>query len=435
VRPSILSLSLFTTLIITSSQAWAKDLTLAQAINDARQQSPLIQKAKAAITESNWKKEAVFGAGYLPKLSANSSYYFGHKYEVLDVPFGDETVSFPSIYPTTIYGIKATLPLFDGFSNAARLEAATLGQNAAQKELSQAEFQLEEEVRLAFYRALTAQKIQSVTEYHAKALDEHFKQVQTQKRGGTATDYDVLRVQVQLSEAQLDAADARDNVSITRQKLLQLLGNVTDNRSVVGELPTPDIKLVKDLTFEPGLSARADIQSLHYRNAALQKNQASEVPWYMPKIAAVGSADLYNNKNDKVYGSSFRSAYQTGVIFNWDIYDGNVSKAKTEAMEAQRVQIETAIQDAKLAAYADFFQWKKKYISHANRFQIKQLDAQRSEESVRLARLEARAGTRTNTEVLDAELDLFQSRAGSVMAQMNAVESLIKLEIALGRTL
>jgi ATP-binding cassette subfamily F protein 3 len=58
-----------------------------------------------------------------------------------------------------------------------------------------------------------------------------------------------------------------------------------------------------------------------------------------------------------------------------------------------------------------------------------------AEESVRLAKLAFKAGNGTNTEVLDAELDLFRSRAGIVRAQMDAAEALLNLESALGRRL
>jgi outer membrane protein TolC len=54
---------------------------------------------------------------------------------------------------------------------------------------------------------------------------------------------------------------------------------------------------------------------------------------------------------------------------------------------------------------------------------------------VRLARLSYDAGSRTNTDVLDAELDLFRTRAGVVQSQLSAAEALINLELAFGSSL
>ena len=52
-----------------------------------------------------------------------------------------------------------------------------------------------------------------------------------------------------------------------------------------------------------------------------------------------------------------------------------------------------------------------------------------------MQKAEERAGTRTSSETLDAELDLFRARAGVVNAQVNASEAQIRLELALGRRL
>ena len=42
-------------------------------------------------------------------------------------------------------------------------------------------------------------------------------------------------------------------------------------------------------------------------------------------------------------------------------------------------------------------------------------------------------GARTNTELLDAESDLYKSQAGAINAQVGAIEALINLETSLGK--
>ena len=57
------------------------------------------------------------------------------------------------------------------------------------------------------------------------------------------------------------------------------------------------------------------------------------------------------------------------------------------------------------------------------------------ENLVRLANAGFKAGVRTTTEVLDAELDLFRARAGIVTTQLNCAEAKTKLELATGENL
>jgi outer membrane protein TolC len=44
-------------------------------------------------------------------------------------------------------------------------------------------------------------------------------------------------------------------------------------------------------------------------------------------------------------------------------------------------------------------------------------------------------GTRTLSDVLDAELDLFRSEAGQVNSQIGAIEAVLNLEMATGRSI
>ncbi len=66
-------------------------------------------------------------------------------------------------------------------------------------------------------------------------------------------------------------------------------------------------------------------------------------------------------------------------------------------------------------------------------YQAKLTDVDKAKESARLATLGFKAGTRTTTDVLDAELEQFRAEAGLVQAQLNALEALNNLEMAIGK--
>ena len=88
-----------------------------------------------------------------------------------------------------------------------------------------------------------------------------------------------------------------------------------------------------------------------------------------------------------------------------------------------------------LKASLEFETWKRRFVTNAEVNRARLRTEEKSQESVRLATLGLKAGTNTNSEVLDAELDLFRSRAGIVRAQMDAAEALINLELAVGKKL
>ncbi|MDR3607529.1 MAG: TolC family protein [Oligoflexia bacterium] len=413
-------------------------LNLDQALDEAFKNSPVVQTSQAAANEAHWQRLAAMGQGFLPKVSVNLGHYFTENYQFTQIALGGSVLAFPGIYPTTQLSLSASIPIFDGLANIRQLQAAALSENAAQQEAERVKFEVAQEVRLAFYQALAATALDAVAEQNVTTLEDHLRQVDIQRRGGAATNYDTLRVSVQLSEARADALDAKDNVSLTRKKLIQLLGLEEDNRVLAGDLPVPDSSRVQNLEFTGIPEDRTDIRALDMRADAADKTRAARNSWMIPSVSLAGQLIYYNELLDSASGSivdnqRYEQAYNFGIFLTWNLFDGGVSYAQSRQAVYQQVQADSRARAAKLQVPYDFAYWKKRFVSNTDHYQARKQDVARSEESVRLAKEEERAGTRTSTETLDAELDLFRAKAGVVNAQVNAEEAQLRLELALGR--
>ncbi|MNT22599.1 Outer membrane efflux protein [compost metagenome] len=154
----------------------------------------------------------------------------------------------------------------------------------------------------------------------------------------------------------------------------------------------------------------------------------------MPKVAAVGQYSKYNNKNDRFDDSdAFRDAYTVGLQLTWNLFDGFASTARKHEAIEQRYQTEKNLVMGELKAQNDAEFWKKKFLYFCSVYQARQSDIQKAGESVRLAKEGRKVGVRTNSDLLDAELELFRAQASSVNAQIGAVEALVSLELATGQ--
>jgi outer membrane protein TolC len=418
-----------------AAQSFASEvLTLDQAIEEAKEHSPSVQRMRAAYEESKWRKVEAVGGGFMPKVTANATHYFDQKFEYINFPFNGANVAFPEIVPTTFASMDVSIPVFDGLANVNRVKSADLAKDAAENDLNHAEFELEENIRLAFYQALGAQQLEAVAQQNVKTLEDHLRISQVRKTNGSGTNYDVLRVEVQLNEARTDALNASDDVEITRRKLTQLLGLAEDMRPLQGDLPLPHPDSVQTLAVENDAPSRSDIKALDLRADAADQAHAAQAVWFVPKVSVGADYTFYNDINSAVNDTSaYRAAYSVGVSLQWNIFDGGVSIAQAKETTYQHVEAEKASEEAKLEVPYDLNLWKRKYLTNAARYSAKKLDVERSEESVRLAREEERAGTRNSTEVLDAELDLFRSKAGVVDALVSSAEAMVRLEQTLGR--
>ena len=422
-------------LLFVCSLSRAAPLTLKMAVQSALQNSPELQRAESASEEVSWKRVEATST-YLPTLTGSILHYTDKKDMVADVQFPGSAniITFPEISPSTIYSLNAQYPLFDGFAGSARFHASQAFERSALKDLDWSRFQMTRQVQMQFFKTLGSKLLQEVAEQNLKTLEDHLKDVTLFKRAGVSTNYDVLRVEVQVSEARTEVMNAEDSIEIYKGQLGQLLG-LSETPDVSGSLPALDPGAIQGLKVDH-IESRPDLVALQEKSQALDELQTASSRHWSPKIALVGNYYYYNNVNERMdEWDRFRDSYQVGVNLTWNFFDGYADVAKNHQTLEQKVQSEKALQLARLKAKQDLTFWQKKYVYYCTIYKARLEDVQKSKESVRLAREGRRVGARTNTDLLDAESDFNRSQAGAVLAQLGAIEALINLELATGQEL
>jgi outer membrane protein TolC len=421
---------LLSTLAIFSSAAHAAALDLPQAINEALQDSPRIQRNESERDQAHWKK-IENASGFLPSVSVNAQRLLEKKYALTDITLGGANLSIPQIIPTTTVTLLGQIPIFDGFANVNRYRSASALEDAANQDLDWARFQLEREVTLLYYKALGAKVLEGVAQQNIHTLDDHLKDSRLFRKAGVSTNYDVLRVEVQVSEAKYELLNAVDNSAIAKNALGESLGKPTEDREIKGILPVLSADLVKNIST-PAQEERSDILALESRTRGSELASSASAVHLVPKVSLFGQYQYYNNRNDE-WTHNFRDAYQVGIQLNWNIFDGMASIARSKQSVETLVQNEKSLTLAQLHAHQDFDLWKRKFLYFCSVYQSRVDDIQKTTESVRLAREGLKAGARTNTDLLDAETELHRAQAGVVNAQLGAIEALLRLELASGK--
>lgn len=412
--------------------AGAEVLRLNEAIQEALVNSPKLQKTQSQYYEAKWKTKETY-SGFLPSLSANVSYLFDKRYVFFDVNLGATPLSIPQVVPTTNYYLTAQWSLFDGLSSTNRYRSSESFERASKIDYDWMSFQLEREVTLLFYQAIAAKELRIVATQNLNALENHLKNVRLFKKAGASTNYDVLRVEVQQSEAQTDLMNAADNVEITRARLSEALGRDIDVEDVDGVLPKLKANLVADIK-EAKIEDRKDLESLQQKVEGLRYQESAAEKYWVPRIAVTGQYQYYNNRDDRFDDfDKFRDAFQYGLVLTWNIFDGMTSIAKSKQSLEQKYQSEKTLRQAQLKAKRDVDLWKRKYVYYCNIYESRLDNIVKSEESVRLAQEGLHAGTRTNTDVLDAEAELYRAKAGALNAQIGAIEAVMNLEMSMGK--
>ena len=409
-------------------------LTLDRAVNEALRGSPNLQRVESVAEEARWKKTESL-AFFLPSLNLTATYLTNKKYMLTDISLGGANVSVPAVLPTTNFVFQAQLPLFDGLANVDRYRSAIALESAASSEASWARFRTQREVILQFYKAIAARALKEVAEQNLRTLQDHLHDVNLFKRAGISTNYDVLRVDVQLSEARSEVMNTEDNLYLARSRLNEFLGMGADDRPLDGALPLLSSSILQNVKPEVD-SRRGDLAALaeKSRAATLQSQAASK--FWVPKISLFGQYQYYNNLDNSYSNTDkFRNAYAGGLMLSWNLFDGLGSVARSGEATEQKIQSEKALLMGNLHAKQELEFWKRKFIYFCSVYSSRQSDIQKSNESVRLARAGRRAGSRTSSDLLDTETELFRARAGAVNSQLGAIDALINLELTMGRKL
>ncbi len=420
-------------LFLNYSHAKTGALTLSQALQEAETGSLELQKVKSEKNEAAWKSAEAF-SGFLPHVSLLAQKVEKQRYPTFNAPmFGPNDV--PQIYPSASLTLQAEYPLFDGFASTNRFLAGRQQKAAADKKWDWAQFTNRRKVILQYYQALASQTLKEVAVQNLKTLQDHEKDVKNSQKAGVATKFDTLRVEVQMSEAESEILNATDNVESAKNQLAAMLGKETEDRELQGNLPVLDSSLADQANLESAVQ-RQDVQAKKDMTESLRYLNKASSRFWVPQVSLYGQYQYYNNRSGETGGFSdsdkFRDAYQIGFNLKWNLFDGMISAARAGQASEKYFQADRDLQITRIRSKQEFDFWKRKFRYFTAVYKARVSDLAKATESVRLARIGRRAGVRTNTDLLDAELELFRARAGVVNAQVGAIEALVNLEMATG---
>jgi len=427
-----LSFALLTTLLlhitVTNPPALAAehDLSVNQAVSEAEEKSPDLHRAEALAGAASWRKLEALSKN-IPHFGISLNHLFDAKFQMFPPP-----LPFTLIQPLNTINLDATWTVFDGLETPAAFFAAKANSDAAELELSRARLEVESDVTVKFYQALAAQKLAAVAAQNVKTLEDHLQQTKNLLSGGEVTRYDLLRVQTQLEEAYPDKITADDNVILSRAMLATAMGQENDGRVLIGDLPIPDDAIIQKVGSLK-ITYREDVAALKRRADAASDSHFASQSWYLPAVQLFAQRTFYTYTDSSVFSDSYQMAYTLGFRLSWNIFDGGAAIARQKEASYNQLASEASAQAATLRAPNEFETYKRKFTSNVALYRARKRAIDSAEESVRLAKVGFGAGTRTTTDLLDSELDLFRARAGVVRAQVDAAQALINFQLALGR--
>ena len=445
----------FLLLLITLSVSAEKHklLNLEQSLQIAKQSNLTIlaaeQKLKSAEAQISVARSAL-----MPRISANGNYtYFkdvqksviqaeggfgfpipGEDMDDMSTPSVDNEAELIELEFGAHHNLQGTVslsqPIFAWGRYYYSYQAAKLGYEAAQKELTAAYEKLRLDVYEAFYRVLIAQEFVKVAEQSVELVEKQLGIAQTSFDAGAATNFDVLRAKVQLANAKSQVIRAKNGVKIAKNAYKTLLNlSLSDDISVEGSFEIPEVKIKLDELIKQALEKRPEITRSQLNEQTGQKQLSVAKTRNLPDLAFFSNYQISHSERL----TEMNRIWSLGLQINVPIFDGFASRAAVKQSESVLKQLQIGTEQVMSVVETEVRNAYLALLEAKTLIDVQRETVAQAQESVRIATIRFENGMITTVELTDTQLALIQSKVNRLQAQHDYVIGLARLEKAIGQ--
>ena len=413
-----------------------RDLTLDESIQIGLQNSELIHSSKMKVNYAEARLSEI-NTNRLPSLKLNASYTRLSEIEpfILTTPFGSFDIV-PSIVNN--YNIKLSLqqPLFTGFKLLSSSDIAEYSYEAQKQNYTRDEQQLVLDIKNAYWNLFKVIKVKSAVDENVDLINAHLTDIKNFFDQGLATKNDVLKVQVQLAEAQLRQIDAKNNVELAKSSLNNVVGlplssniSVQTDVSIIEE-PVSDL----DQLIKEAMENRPELKAMDFQLKAGESGiTLAESNWY-PQIYLTGNY-YYSRPNQRIFPAEdkFNGTWDVGVGLSWDIWNWLSTSDQTKEAEAQYEQVKDSYKSLKDGITLEVTQNYLNLLKAKEKVTTANQSVHQAEENYRVTDETFKNGLVLNSDLLDAEFALMQAKTNYVQSVADYELAKANLEKSIGK--
>lgn len=442
-------------------------LTLEEAIRTALRHSRDLEQARLGYEGAEGQVREAWGSVY-PRLDLTSSY--------------TRNVTVPSSFLPAIFfdpnaGPDELRPVRFGADNNWNLQlqldqplfkaTAFLGVGAAERyrrlqgESVRGESQeVATRVRTAYYDVLLAQEGLRLADQSLARVEQTLADTRAMYEAGLASEYDVLRLQVEKGNIEPNLRRSRNAVAAaTRTLAVQMGMPPVDTLRLEGSLTAIDLDVLaagragaavvlvaggaperaaEEALVQEALARRSDLRQLDLVADLRRTEMRVEQVGYLPEVSLFGtySINAQGNGDPNFFGeSSAHRAYgrQVGVHVRVPIFSGFQRPARIEQRRAAFEQARTQAELARAQAEHQVETLAEQRAEALQRARAQELAVQQARRGYDIARAQYREGISGQLEVTDAELALRQSEYNYAQAVYDYLVARAQLDQAVGR--
>jgi outer membrane protein TolC len=415
-------------------------LTLEASIDIALKNSIVINIAKEGSKSATAQKREAF-TGFLPKFSTSYSYTRLNeapfsRFQGVPAPFSAlNGMEIPAGTKDNYnWAIEAKQPLFAGGGILANYQASSIGEDAARLEETAKYQDVVQEVKIAYFNILRAQRIQDAARQSVEMLGAHRDVAENYFNVGMIPKNDLLHAEVELANGKQTLVRAKNAVELAKFSF---------NTALKRKIFTP-VEVVDILTYHPlnqsfedclnvAQKARPELKISSLRAAQAGKLVRVAQSDYFPALSVLGNYSRFGD-NPSVSGSDFKDmeSWYVMAVASWNFWEWGKTKFRVDASKAKENQ---AIEASKELNDQITLEIKNAYLileETGSQIIVWQKVIEQAEENFRISEERYKERVATSTEVLDAQTLLTKAKSEYANALGDYNVNYARLQRAMG---
>jgi len=352
--------------------------------------------------------------------------------EVTSFSVGDSKIEFGTFnnYST---GLTVTQPIFAGGSIMATINAGRLTTLLADERVRATIQDVIYAAGHAYSDVLLNQHLLEISADAVRSAQAHLDSVKQKRAGGVASDFDVLRAEVELSNFQAEHIQNRNAIHVAKANLLKIMGVSQDSDVVLSDgLVYAASKITMEQAVEAAYRNRPDLFGREL-DIKLQKELLKAVrSRYWPSISGFYENVWSEPDPHRSMEIEWGHAWRAGLRGQIALFDGLSREGEITTQKARVKQAQIDLVDAEETA---LFELTRAMLSieDAEEFVKSQLlNLTRAEKGLELAEVGYQQGTNTQVEMIDAQAALTKARANYYQAIYAHTTARLDLQKAMG---
>ncbi len=329
--------------------------------------------------------------------------------------------------------LAVTQPIWAGGSIPAKLNIGTLAILLADQTVRGTVEQVVHDTVRAYYDLLLAQHLVEISREAVRVSQAHLDDVEKRRTAGTASDFDVLRAEVEVSNFNAQLIRDKNAINVSRSNLLRIMGVSQDSSMVLAEEFTfvPDATTVEE-AVAAAFRNRPDLMGREFDMRVQKELLRITQSRYWPTINGFYAYEWTRPDPHNPMLIRWDDAWNAGVAATFPLFDGFSREGQVVSQKARVRQSQIDLIDTEERALYEITRSILSVADAAEFVESQKLNLTRAQEGLRLAEVGYREGTQTQVEVMDAQSALTQASVFYYQSIYSHVVAKLNLQRAMG---